>query len=874
MKIKTLLMMTGILILGVVGAMMAAGINYEIGKVLGSDIDRTLQEGVLSQASSPIGNTGTGETSWRVGVSEDPREEVWMEAYMIEDNIMELTIDENEFSTTPANYKWDMVVCTDEDGLNYMVEDSGGGFQYADWEALYYGNVIDEGMNETWCNGGNGYILFSSGGKNQFPKTFRLDLSNLTTFELYAGTGSVVVNATGSSDSTGYSAQDHICRTSNGDLHTVFQDDGSDLWYQHSNDSGVNWNASGGELLTGTVTFQQVVCTPNDYIYAMYIDGLDVDMYYSDDNGDSFIGPTTVEDDIASFYSLSCATDSNSVVHCCMKDSSSDLAYVNTSVLNGGYEVDSTDTEFCDIAVDSDDNLYIVRTEDGTDDLDIFQSTDGGASWSSESVDDNLGSVTAYTTYVGGPSLDIADDGTIYITSIHTSDLQYCYGTFGVSWACSELDSTTSYNPHIKVSEKQDIFIAYQEGTGIANNLYILNSSNGTGFELVTTYATSGLGGIARFNHDSDNGLNDTLYFIYTDDNSVYFDSFAIAEPEVYSLNITYPITSNTLTTSNGTDETFYFNITDLIYGTEITSDVTIENITINGEYATIVLDDFAGEGNTGAKSPTATGEDHNDFNNPTYAYSSDDNRADAPANGDMQDYYNFDFTIPSGSDILGIEVQIEGKYNNNGGISEYDLSWNGGTSYTTAIVDEDMIDGSDTVITLGNSTWLWGRSWADTEFTDANFRFRAERTLWVLYIDNINITVYYNDTATPQQFAHNGTSWVVNVTVPDIVDGTYDLFINATYDGTTYSETETSAVIYGEAADSCTYSSGDWVVDCSDNCAITSPVDVGGNDIYITGTGTFETDSDITNYGKLVLAGTDSSNRCVVSCNGGCFKT
>ena len=49
-------------------------------------------------------------------------------------------------------------------------------------------------------------------------------------------------------------------------------------------------------------------------------------------------------------------------------------------------------------------------------------------------------------------------------------------------------------------------------------------------------------------------------------------------------------------------------------------------------------------------------------------------------------------------------------------------------------------------------------------------------------------------------------------------------------------------------SVDTCTYTSGNWVVDCSDNCLITSEVDVGGNDIYITGTGTFRTTANIIN--------------------------
>ena len=72
---------------------------------------------------------------------------------------------------------------------------------------------------------------------------------------------------------------------------------------------------------------------------------------------------------------------------------------------------------------------------------------------------------------------------------------------------------------------------------------------------------------------------------------------------------------------------------------------------------------------------------------------------------------------------------------------------------------------------------------------------------------------------------------------------------------------------------DTCTYTSGDWDIDCSDDCSITSDVDVGGNDISITGTGTFTTASNIFNFGDLYIEGTDSSNRCKVTCLGGCFQ-
>ena len=59
--------------------------------------------------------------------------------------------------------------------------------------------------------------------------------------------------------------------------------------------------------------------------------------------------------------------------------------------------------------------------------------------------------------------------------------------------------------------------------------------------------------------------------------------------------------------------------------------------------------------------------------------------------------------------------------------------------------------------------------------------------------------------------------------------------------------------------------------VDCSDNCVISSPVDVLGNEITIIGSSPYETgfytSSDIFNYTKLTIV------NCKVTCKNGCFK-
>ena len=56
--------------------------------------------------------------------------------------------------------------------------------------------------------------------------------------------------------------------------------------------------------------------------------------------------------------------------------------------------------------------------------------------------------------------------------------------------------------------------------------------------------------------------------------------------------------------------------------------------------------------------------------------------------------------------------------------------------------------------------------------------------------------------------------------------------------------------------SDTCTYGgSGDWEVDASDNCDITTNTDIGTNSLIITGTGTFTLNANIT-CGKLAVDG------------------
>jgi len=128
---------------------------------------------------------------------------------------------------------------------------------------------------------------------------------------------------------------------------------------------------------------------------------------------------------------------------------------------------------------------------------------------------------------------------------------------------------------------------------------------------------------------------------------------------------------------------------------------------------------------------------------------------------------------------------------------------------------------------------------------------------------DGFDTLVYYyqfynnNDSSAVQEYSTNNT-YVVQATDADDI-----ITISAkAYDGTDYSEEYSENItITTTTTDSCTYSSGEWFVECSDNCTISSPVDLGGENITLNGTGIFNVESNITAFDKII-----KSNGCQIN--------
>jgi CheY-like chemotaxis protein len=124
-----------------------------------------------------------------------------------------------------------------------------------------------------------------------------------------------------------------------------------------------------------------------------------------------------------------------------------------------------------------------------------------------------------------------------------------------------------------------------------------------------------------------------------------------------------------------------------------------------------------------------------------------DDNRASNSTNDDYGVLNNFGFNIPAGSQIDGIQVDVEGSCSKNKTVNyAVDLSGNGGSGWTTPPKSDSFTGMTDATHNLGGLSDNWSWTWGAAGFSDTNFRLRIYRTGGSdnLQIDLIQVTVYY----------------------------------------------------------------------------------------------------------------------------------
>jgi hypothetical protein len=115
----------------------------------------------------------------------------------------------------------------------------------------------------------------------------------------------------------------------------------------------------------------------------------------------------------------------------------------------------------------------------------------------------------------------------------------------------------------------------------------------------------------------------------------------------------------------------------------------------------------------------------------------------------DNHRYYNYNFNIPATAMIKGIQVRLDARADATSGSPKIcvQLSWNGGTTWTTAKSTTNL-GTTEATYTLGSISDTWGRTWTASNFSNANFRIRvidvASNTSRDFYLDYIAVNVTY----------------------------------------------------------------------------------------------------------------------------------
>jgi hypothetical protein len=101
------------------------------------------------------------------------------------------------------------------------------------------------------------------------------------------------------------------------------------------------------------------------------------------------------------------------------------------------------------------------------------------------------------------------------------------------------------------------------------------------------------------------------------------------------------------------------------------------------------------------------------------------------------------------GSTILGIQVRLTGRVSLANKAPRFcvQLSWNGGTSWTSAKATPNLTTSLATY-TLGSTSDTWGRTWSPTDFSSASFRVRVidvgNSTSRTFSLDAVGVAVTY----------------------------------------------------------------------------------------------------------------------------------
>lgn len=336
---------------------------------------------------------------------------------------------------------------------------------------------------------------------------------NIEGIKFKIGFESIEVDGTGYSTATANPPMRNVVVDSNGKLHAAWTSGGADLWYGNSTDNGTTWTTK--EISAGSYTYVNIMINSTDgLIIASAVSGADIKGFSSTDYGASWSSIFTIADLGTSITLPVCRMDGNDIYHCVGMETGSDYAYyVNSSTLDSETAVNSNaadDSDFCSIDVDSSNNPYVVCVGSDHDDIDIWSPALNG--WG----DANRVEIHS-STADKNPDIAIDSDDNIFVVWSESNDLWFANSTDGGStWSTQEVDADDGGNPAVITNGDGNIFITYGSTTDNSGYVYYINSSDyGLNWSTRSQIATQ-----SGYCSPQENNLENILHMLMTDSGS------------------------------------------------------------------------------------------------------------------------------------------------------------------------------------------------------------------------------------------------------------------------------------------------------------------------------------------------------------------
>ena len=142
-------------------------------------------------------------------------------------------------------------------------------------------------------------------------------------------------------------------------------------------------------------------------------------------------------------------------------------------------------------------------------------------------------------------------------------------------------------------------------------------------------------------------------------------------------------------------------------------------------------------------KAPTANS---GSWTNPSNAYDNVDGTYATAASAVTNNFTAHGFSVPGSNTIEGIAIKLEVSGTTAAGNIGIELSWDGGTSWTSSGYTTPTLTTTDAVVIIGGASVKWGRTWSPSDFSNANFvvRLTGNPSSNTVQVDAIQARIYH----------------------------------------------------------------------------------------------------------------------------------